>query len=119
MAIQPVAWNVQREHMLIAIQWACKKVYNSIDRLGMNRRSPTERLDDKIMGDIATIAILEYLHDLGIPALAYDYIRADQFKDPDPGWDVAIGADETEWKQFFKSPKNPAGLITASVRSSR
>jgi len=64
---QPVSWRVSPQQMLQAIQWACKKVDYSIDRPGMNKRSLSEKLDDKIMGDIATIAVWEYLQSLEIP----------------------------------------------------
>lgn len=116
---KPVIWKADSEKMLDAIQWACKKVHYSIDRPGMNTRSLSEKLDDKIMGDLATIAMLEYLYQLNVEAVAYDYIRTDDFQLPDPGWDIAIGKGAEEWARNTANPRTPTGLRTASVRSSR
>ena len=58
---EPIAWEVGHQSILDAIQWACKKLFYSIDRPGMNPRRITEKLDDKIMGDVAAVAVLEYL----------------------------------------------------------
>ncbi len=115
-----ILWTVKPEHILAAVEWSCKKLYHSIDRPGMNKRRLTERLDDKIMGDIATVAVVEYLrYGLKIQAVAYDQIRQNQFKLPDPGWDVAFGENTYQWAQTTGDPRVPVGLTTASIRSSR
>lgn len=116
---QPVIWQVSPGGFHMAILWACKKLYYSIDRPGMNTRSLAEKLDDKIMGDLATVAVLEYLAGIGVPALAYDQIRREDFRLPDPGWDIAIGKDAISWGSNAVDPMTPTGLRTASVRSSR
>jgi len=116
---KPITWKVHQDGMLDAIQWASRKLFYSIDRPGMNPRSMTERLDDKIMGDVATAAVLEYLAAMEIPAAAYDQVRTDRFQSPDPGWDIVVGENALAWVESTKDPKTPVGLTTASVRSSR
>lgn len=116
----PVKWSVDPQHLLAAIEWSCKKLRHSIDRPQMNRRGLSESLDDKIMGDVATVAVVEYLRHIDVRAVAYDQIRRDQFRDWDPGWDVAFGQGTTEWAKQPDDPKAPDPcLYTASVRSSR
>jgi hypothetical protein len=124
---QPVEWRVRAEHALAAIEWACKKLNYSIDRPNMNPRGLSESLDDKVMGDVATVAVVEYLrYELKVPAVAYDQVRNDNFQSPDPGWDVAIGPTAYVWAKttddaasLTDDPATPIGLMTASVRSSR
>lgn len=116
---QPVVWQVSTDGLETAILWACKKLYYSIDRPGMNRRPLPEKLDDKIMGDLATVAVLEYLGSTGVAAVAYDQIRRDDFRLPDPGWDIVIGKDVVLWGSNPRDPTTPTGLLTASIRSSR
>ena len=117
---QPVEWPIRPEHALAAIEWACKKLNYSIDRPNMNPRGLSESLDDKIMGDMATVAVVEYLrYELKLPAVAYDQVRNDNFQSPDPGWDVAIGPTAYVWAKNTDDPATPIGLVTASVRSSR
>lgn len=119
MVLKPIQWNVSSNGVLKGIFWATKKLRFSIDRPGMNRRGLSEALDDKIMGDIATIAVLEYLDSMGVVAIAYDNIRNDNYKKPDPGWDIAIGKEALIWGQTTTSPIFPNGLTTASIKSSR
>lgn len=116
---QPIIWQVSPDGVHMAILWACKKLYYSIDRPGMNRRSLAEKLDDKIMGDLATVAVLEYLAGINVPSIAYDQVRGDDFRLPDPGWDIVIGKDAISWGNNPKDPMTPTGMFTASVRSSR
>lgn len=114
------------EERLAAIQWACKKLKNSVDRQGMNRRGISEALDDKIMGDIATIALCHYFLDLGYGAIAYDQIRNDNFELPDPGWDIVISRPENRsllnnWgRNKTNDPRIPPYFsLSISVKSSR
>lgn len=121
MAPSPVEWFVNPEHVLAAIEYACKKLYYSIDRPNMNSRRLSESLDDKVMGDIAAIAVTEYCRDiLGLQAVAYDQIRQDGFQQHDPGWDVVIGPTAYRWGRHPADPVLPPDeLVTLSVRSSR
>lgn len=108
---------------LAAIEWASKKLYNSIDRPNMNSRGITEALDDKIMGDVATIAVCKYLREMGFAAITYDQIRKDNFKNPDPGWDVAVCKDKdslNHWARMTHEPTIvPRFALSISVKSSR
>lgn len=115
----PVIWNVSERGLNHAIYWASKKFSYSIDRPGMNRRGISESLDDKIMGDVATIAVLSYLHSLGVHGVAYDKIRIDDFKRSDPGWDIAIGSNILEWAKNTNDPANPHQFTKISIKSSR
>ena len=116
---QPIIWQVRPDGILTAILWACKKLYYSIDRPGMNPRPLAEKLDDKIMGDLASVAVLENLEGINVSAVAYDQVRRDNFRLPDPGWDIAIGKDALSWANNPRDPMRPTGLFTASIRSSR
>lgn len=114
----PISIEVDDNKILHAIRWACCILHFSIDRPGLNTRELTEKLDDKIMGDVATAAVLQYLSALGVPAVAYDQVRTDDYKLPDPGWDIVIGVTRDQY------PDLAAGQLslpsyTASVRSSR
>ncbi|PHM62953.1 hypothetical protein [Xenorhabdus ishibashii] len=108
---------------LAAIEWASKKLDNSIDRPNMNSRGISEALDDKIMGDVATIAVCKYLREVGFAAIAYDQIRNDDFKNPDPGWDVAVSKDKrllNHWANMTDEPTIvPSFALSVSVKSSR
>lgn len=110
---------------LAAIEWACKKLNHSIDRSNMNRRPIAESLDDKIMGDIATIVVCQYLREKGYGAIAYDQIRIDNFEKPDPGWDVLLAKPEDKkrlnnWGRSTTAPLiAPEYALTISVKSSR
>ncbi len=107
------------EDILTAIHWACRKLYYSIDRAGMNQRAAAEALDDKIMGDLATVAVLSYAREQGVGAVAYDEVRINDFRKADPGWDIAFGTNAGLWASKTNDPRSPQNLITASVKSSR
>lgn len=121
--------QVPPERILIATQWACRKLHHAIDRPNMNERPYYQRLDDKIMGDIATIEVAAHLRELGIKCVAYDQIRINRFEENDPGWDLAIGPDANDWGRKAMNegdradradPRYPPDtLVTASVKSSR
>ncbi|MFK7802376.1 MAG: hypothetical protein AB8G95_12135, partial [Anaerolineae bacterium] len=90
------------------------------DRKNMNRRPLTESLDDKIMGEVATVAVVEYLRSVGVPAASYDQFRLDNFERPDPGWDILLGTGTYEWiAAEDRSSGRPKMIKTASVKSSR
>lgn len=116
--IIPIVW--QTENLLAAVEYAAKKLFFSIDRDNMNRRSLTESLDDKIMGEVATVAVVEYLRSVGLQAASYDQFRLDRFQRPDPGWDILLGDGTYRWVEAAdKSGGRPASVKTASVKSSR
>lgn len=108
---------------LAAIEWASKKLDNSIDRPNMNSRGISEALDDKIMGDVATIAVCRYLREMGFAAICYDQIRNDGFKNPDPGWDVVVSKNKislNQWAHMTDEPEIfPGFALSISVKSSR
>ena len=120
--MQPIYKRMENNLLLAATEWACKKLFYSIDRSRMNTRSISEALDDKIMGDIATIAIADFIRSQGYQAVAYDQIRIDNFHEPDPGWDLALGKQGLNcWAKTTTNPKLPPKdlCFTLSVRSSR
>ncbi|PTO69911.1 MULTISPECIES: hypothetical protein [Vibrio] len=118
----PIYKNIGNDR-LAAIEWACKKLDNSIDRPNMNRRGISEALDDKIMGDVATIAVCKHLRDVGLAAIAYDQIRVDNFKAPDPGWDVVVATSKENLYHWAKTTQEPTSVpsfaLSISVKSSR
>ncbi|SHO23771.1 Putative uncharacterized protein [Moritella viscosa] len=118
----PIYKDVGKDR-LAAIEWACKKLDNSIDRPNMNARGVSEALDDKIMGDIATIAVCKYLREVGLGAVAYDQIRTDYFEKPDPGWDVVVSKNKGELNRWARSTNEPTIIpgfaLSISVKSSR
>lgn len=119
----PLVEEIGQEHRLAAIEWAVKKLNYSIDRPNMNRRPISEALDDKIMGDIATIAICQFLRRAGLKAIAYDQIRKDNFELPDPGWDILVASQHHKLNTWGRSTLTPCNLpdyaVSLSVRSSR
>ncbi|EAQ53538.1 hypothetical protein [Vibrio sp. MED222] len=118
----PIYKDVGKDR-LAAIEWACKKLDNSIDRPNMNARGVSEALDDKVMGDIATIVVCKYLREVGLGAVAYDQIRTDGFEKPDPGWDVVVSKNRSglnRWARGTKEPTIVPGFaLSISVKSSR
>lgn len=89
--LESIHITLPRRAIKKAVLWSVQKLYYSIDRANMNGRGLTESLDDKIMGDIACVAVWSYLHKLSIvDCIVYDEIRKDNFHSPDPGWDIAI-----------------------------
>ncbi|MEM8857551.1 MAG: hypothetical protein AAGD96_04480 [Chloroflexota bacterium] len=115
---EPILW--QTENLLAAVEYAAKKLYFSVDRRNMNKRSLTESLDDKIMGEVATVAVVEYLRSVGFDAASYDQFRRDDFKRPDPGWDILFGHGVYRWVEVAqKTVDRPETIKTASVKSSR
>lgn len=108
------------KNLLAAIEYAAKKLFFSVDRKNMNRRSLTESLDDKIMGEVATVAVVEYLRSIGVPAASYDQFRLDNFERPDPGWDILCGSGAYAWiKTQDRAKGRPEMIRTVSVKSSR
>lgn len=115
----PITCNMGEKGINYGVYWAAKKLKYSINRPGMNDRLLSEALDDKIMGDIATLAVLACLNKIKVSAIAYDEIRKDDFRRPDPGWDIAIGPNARDWGKNTTNPSNPEGLTTISIKSSR
>jgi len=113
----PIVWKLDDNAINTAIYYACNKVHHSVDRANMNPRAITERLDDKVMGDIATMSVAAYLQSKGVVVYLYDAHRTDNFHDPDPGWDVAYCMGNVTTP--FQNPRALPNSITLSVRSSR
>jgi hypothetical protein len=119
---RPVPVTVRLEMALEAVKWVCRRLAFTIDRGQMNSRSIAEKLDDGIMGEIASIAIMQYLSDSGRQVVAYDQIRRDEYKDPDPGWDVLVSnkVDLEQWILTTQNPKiKPIDAHSISIKSSR
>jgi hypothetical protein len=115
---KPITWQIQ--NLLAAIEYAAKKLFFSVDRKNMNRRPLTESLDDKIMGEVATVAVVEYLRSMGIQAASYDQFRIDGFERLDPGWDILFGPGTYGWIETDdRSEGRPTMVKTASIKSSR
>lgn len=117
-----VDFRVDTEWIERAVRWACRRVHNTIDRPDMNERDPTERLDDIIMGEVGSTAVMQYLVGRGNHVVAYDDVRSDRYRDPDPGWDLAVGAGVLAWPRAGDDPRSPPrgeSCWTISVKSSR
>lgn len=86
----------------------------------MNPRDISEKVDDGIMGEIGSIAVMQVLRDMGRTVVAYDDVRTD-YETEDPGWDLATGGEELiRWTDNPGDPRTPpASANTLSVKSSR
>lgn len=116
------------KHFNAALHYASKKNEYTIDRQGMNPRPLSEKIDDKVMGDLAEIGVCLFLKNAGLVALTYDQIRIDNFSQIDPGWDVFVGIDKPAIMGWVKNVQKGIGDIrnpprefgkTISVKSSR
>lgn len=102
------------------VERACGRIAHTGDRASMNARSPTERLDDIIMGEIGSTHVMKYLVDRGRRVIAYDEIRDDDYIHPDPGWDLVVGDSLNGWLFFWEDPMlPPSDCTTLSVKASR
>lgn len=117
---EPVIVNVRREFARRAVPWVCRRVRHTIDRSGMNPRDISEKVDDGIMGEIGSIAVMQVLEDVGRTVVAYDDVRTD-YETEDPGWDLATGGEDlSRWSDAPDDPRTPpASENTLSVKSSR
>lgn len=115
-------------HFNAALHYASKKNEYTIDRYGMNPRPLSEKIDDKVMGDLAEIGVCLFLRNAGLVALTYDQIRTDNFSQIDPGWDVFVGINRNAIMNWVNNVQNGLGDIrnpprelgkTISVKSSR
>ena len=61
----------------------------------IKKRSPLELLDNLIQGDLAKNSLLWYLRRQKICLYDYDEIRTDNFKEPDPDWDMCTIDEKT------------------------
>lgn len=114
-------WNVPESALVMAVQWASRRVQTSVDRKNMPYRSLLQKLDDKIMGDAATQAFMGYLTATERFAVCYEQIRNDHSKNIDPGWDVLSGATEEQFTSLSSNcvPVLSPELVTFSIKSSR
>lgn len=74
----------------------------------IKKRMPLELLDNLFQGDLAKNSLLWYLRRQKLCLFDYDEIRADEFKKPDPDWDICT-ADEKTFLEV-KSSLPPAYL---------
>lgn len=118
----PVAirWTLTEAGLRTAVFTAAKKIFYSIDRPDMYIRKLADSLDHKIMGDAAAISVAHYISSSGGNSLIYDLIREDDFKSPDPGWDVLISNQEIPQTKIPEILQGRFGeATTISVKSSR
>ena len=103
-----------------AVRWACRRLQYTIDRPNMNPRSLAERLDDIVMGEIGSAAVAQFLVDRGNRVIAYDEVRKDGSRQPDPGWDLVVGPALDGWPYVGDDVRMPPeSAHTISVRTSR
>lgn len=60
----------------------------------IKKRTPLELLDNLIQGDLAKNSLLWQLRRHKISLLDYDEIRTDDFKEPDPDWDLCTSSQK-------------------------
>lgn len=118
---QPTKVVVRYGMIAEAVKWVCNRIAYTIDRNQMNPRSISERMDDGVMGEIASVAVMQFLNDHGRNVIAYDQIRRDEYKEPDPGWDVlTYHSSFTAWADStIDIKKKPDFAHSFSIKSSR
>jgi hypothetical protein len=118
---QPTEIVVRYEMIGEAVRWVCNRLAYTFDRENMNPRSLSERLDDGIMGEIASAAVMQFLADNGRNVIAYDQIRKDEYKEHDPGWDVLTSQISfDDWIATTEDIKSkPSFAYSFSIKSSR
>lgn len=86
----------------------------------MNPRGVSEKVDDGIMGEIGSIAVMQVLEDRGRTVIAYDDVRT-EYEAEDPGWDLSTGGrDLARWSDDPDDPRIPPTTAnTLSIKSSR
>lgn len=102
----PICVDVEQRWMRQAVLWVCRRVHYTVDRTGMNKRSLPERIDDGVMGEVGSIAFMQVMDAAGRGVVAYDQVRTD-YKQEDPGWDVATSESKLRLSRWADSPKNP------------
>jgi hypothetical protein len=118
---QPTRMSVRYEMVSEAVKWVCNRLAFTIDRQHMNPRNLSERLDDGVMGEIASVAVMQFLMDHGRYVVSYDQIRTDNYMEADPGWDV-LSSREAFDQWLAKSPDvkvKPGFAYSFSIKSSR
>lgn len=103
------------------VQRSCIKTFHSVDRRGLPPRGWMKRVDQKIMGDVATDAAALWLSgELNLDVILYDDVRQDGFELRDPGWDISVSDDgipqPTSWEGRWQPPSS---MCTISIKSSR
>ncbi len=118
---QPTLVTVSSETISDAVRWVRNRILYTTDRGQMNPREISERWDDGIMGEIASVAVMQFLKDKGRHVISYDQIRRDEYKEPDPGWDVLCSRhDFDEWLDTTDNVKiKPDNAHSFSIKSSR
>lgn len=117
---RPLYRKLRENTACSALECSCEKLIYSIDRPNMNPRSIAERIDDKVMGDIACLEVKDFLDENGVFVRNYDELRIDKYQQPDPGWDLVAGAAARKWICRINDPSSPDDdVIKLSVKSSR
>lgn len=114
--------NVVDADLPLTVSRSCARVRYSVDRQGLPGRNDTERVDQKIMGDLASDAVQAYIKEaFDLRCLSYDEIRTDAFRLRDPGWDLAVGPTASRWPAEGRDDprRPPSEFVTLSVKSSR
>lgn len=118
---RPTKVIIRYDMIAEAVKWVCNRLAYTIDRDQMNPRSISERMDDGVMGEIASVAVMQFLTDNGRYTIAYDQIRKDEYKDPDPGWDVLTS--QTSFSDWIATENDikikPNFAYSFSIKSSR
>lgn len=101
-------------------QTAARKLFHSVDRVGLPTRMLGSRFDDKVMGDLAAAALGLWLVDSGgLSVISYDDVRDDGCQRRDPGWDLAVGTEQIHVDRWSAPWRPTHDLWTISVKSSR
>lgn len=61
----------------------------------IKKRTPLELLDNLVQGDLAKNSLLWHLRRQKVNLFDYDEIRTDDFKEPDPDWDMCTTDERT------------------------
>lgn len=92
------------------------KKYSFTQLHSIKNRTLLELLDNLMQGDLAKNSLLWYLRRCKIALFDYDEIRSDDFKEPDPDWDLCTPDEKTFIE--VKSSLPPAYLKKGNERFS-
>lgn len=109
------------DELAVVLQRSCIKTFHSVDRVGLPAREWVQRVDQKIMGDVATDALATWIsRELELDAILYDDVRCDGCELRDPGWDIGLADDGIPDPVSWEGPWcPPPAICTISVKSSR
>lgn len=92
---------ISENSIIWALETACKKFKYRQSRRQYDRidRSNLTALDDKVRGDLAKNAIIEWLQNNGVSDInEYDKVRKDNFRNQDGDWDFLVKKIQIEVK---------------------